>query len=397
MREKIALGVHTVVDWECGWDLNVLCGLIEEYQIDDSEIREIFPITTERELLLTSLALMKLGKGDELIPEYEEDVKTFAGRFPYRVTVGGTAGRAAISLSKLGIPTLLQMSTCNETILGLLPKEIRGIPAAGKNSEQIYPHVSISYPGNTRIKAAGVDFVTPRENRVLLSRDVESLNLPVDPAFSDYVHEDVKAFLQSCFCEILDFEVLKDRVAKTARMLAGFPTQTKIVYEDGGYIYKEYRRYVNDQLKAYVDVVSMNEDELQDYVGAIDVTDPRQVFAAVGHVYEMLGIPTLFVHSSRWAIAFGENAQGYRSTLRSGITMAATRFRYGDFFGEKEFRETASIGPGKESLAFCGEIEKMSPQLCCEPCKDMSFVKNPTVVGLGDFFAGGLLKDLAEL
>ena len=397
MKEKIALGVHTVIDWECDWDLEILFDLIEFYQINDNEIREIFPIATERELLLTSLALMKLGKGDELIPEYEEDVKTFARRFPYRVTVGGTAGRAAIALSKLGITTLLQMSTCNDTILRLLPAEIRGISAVGKKSEQIYPHVSISYPGNIRIKAAGVDFVTPRENRVLISRDIESLNLPIDPDFAKYVDNDVKAFLLSCFCEILDFEVLKDRVSKSAHMLANLPEQTKVVYEDGGYIYKEYRQYVNDQLKDYVDVVSMNEDELQDYVDTIDVMNPKQVYMAVRQVYEMLGIPTLLVHSSRWAITFGQNAQSYRSTLKSGITMAATRFQYGDYFGDKEFEEVASVKPSKENLEFCKEIEKMSPDLCCEPCKDMSYVKDPTVVGLGDFFAGGLLKDLAKL
>ena len=43
MKEKIALGVHTVIDWECDWNLKILCDLIEFYQINDNEIREIFP------------------------------------------------------------------------------------------------------------------------------------------------------------------------------------------------------------------------------------------------------------------------------------------------------------------------------------------------------------------
>ena len=43
------------------------------------------------------------------------------------------------------------------------------------------------------------------------------------------------------------------------------------------------------------------------------------------------------------------------------------------------------------------QIEKLSNQICCISSKELGFVKNPVVVGLGDTFAGGLVVELARL
>jgi ADP-dependent phosphofructokinase/glucokinase len=75
--------------------------------------------------------------------------------------------------------------------------------------------------------------------------------------------------------------------------------------------------------------------------------------------------------------------------------MAATRFQWGDDFGEKEYEETKTLESKSVNKAFCEEIKKLAgDKICCVPCKDLDFVKHPTVVGLGDFFVGGLLPGL---
>ena len=77
--------------------------------------------------------------------------------------------------------------------------------------------------------------------------------------------------------------------------------------------------------------------------------------------------------------------------------MAATRFWRGDDFGRKEYEETGHLAAKEEGQRFRQEIEKRAGEaVCCVPCKDLSFVENPTVVGLGDFFAGGLLPQLTK-
>ena len=53
--------------------------------------------------------------------------------------------------------------------------------------------------------------------------------------------------------------------------------------------------------------------------------------------------------------------------------------------------------PSREGEAFCERIKKLAGEcVCALPTKDLSEVKNPTVVGLGDCFAGGLALGLTD-
>lgn len=397
MKEKIALGIHAVVDWEGKWDADVLSRLVEEHDIKESEIELPENIDSERKLLIAVLYFMRNGAGAELFPASEELVESFAQKFEYRTTIGGTAARAALAMAKLGYSSLLQMSAYNSTMRRLLPDLVHGIPANPDCEEKIYPHVSVSYPKDFHLKTKSIDFVTPRENRVLYSHDIESFNLPVLEEFAEYA-SDAEVFLLSSFCEVLDEDIMKDRMRKCRRMLKRMRKNgTFVVYEDACYVKQNLRTYVNGQIHEYIDIFSMNEDEMMDYIGyRIDVMDPDAVLQAVKEIYEKLEVPVLFVHSSSWAVSYGKDAHAYRDTLESGIAMASTRFRYGDNYGIKEFNEVKKIPPTESNIRFSEAIAKMCPALCCVPCKDMSFVEHPTSVGLGDSFCGGLLINLME-
>lgn len=397
MKEKIALGIHAVVDWEGKWNADVLESLVEKYDIKETELVLPSIIDSERKLLCAVLYFMKHGAGAELFPVSDEIVESFAKKFGYKVTIGGTAARAAIALAHVGISSLLQMSTYNNTMKKLLPDIIRAIPANPGCEEKVYPHVSVSYPKGYHLKTKNFEFVTPRENRVLYSHDMESFYLPVLESFSeDASHAEV--FLLSSFCEVLEEEVLKDRMAKCRRMLEKMRQNgTFIVFEDACYVKQYLRKYVNEQLHEYIDILSMNEDEMMDYMDCkINIMNPEEVLDAIKKIYEELKVPVLLVHSSAWAIAYGKDAHRYESTLESGIVMASTRFWHGDDYGKKEFDEVKGIAPSDVNMKFSRKIMEKCPQLCCVPCKDMSFVKHPTSVGLGDSFCGGLLIDLVQ-
>ena len=399
MEKRIALGMHTCVDWECAWDTDIFCSLIRMYEVKREELKEKEVIASERDLLIAILYHMEHGSGVEVMPETEDIVITFAKRFPYKTTLGGTATRAAIVLTKLGYRPILHMSSDNSTIRSLLPEAICGIPSheSADGKEHIYPHASVTYPKGVRICVGDIDFVTPRENRILISRDVDSMNMYVSESFADHL-TDAGVFLLGCFNEILDDELLADRVGTYRKILERLPKDAIAILEDGCYIKKNSRFFVHDQLRPVLQAVSMNEDELQDYIGRrIDVLGPKVVLEAVQQVYESLRVPTMIVHSASWALAYGQRANDYRKALQGGICMAATRFWRGDDFGIPEYRETEALSCKPENAAFCEQIEAMSDRICCEPCKDMSFVEQPTVVGLGDSFAGGILPAVLEM
>ena len=56
------------------------------------------------------------------------------------------------------------------------------------------------------------------------------------------------------------------------------------------------------------------------------------------------------------------------------------------------------MGEREEGIMFCKRIREINGEkICCLPTKNLSSVTHPTVVGLGDFFAGGLVAKLSEI
>lgn len=395
MGEKIALGFHTCVDFELVWNPRTIESMIGEYHVLDHEIRTDLEIDSERALLLACLGFMKEGTGGELVPDDPQICLDFANRFQYSITIGGTATRAAIAISKIGYESAIEMCCFNRYFRELLPKEIHYFSSVGEGHEEVYPHVDLQYQAAEHIKANDIDFTTPRANRVLFSRDIDSLNMMISQNFSPMIQE-AEVFLLSCFSEVLDFDILKDRMVRTKNLLRTLPARAIVVMEDGCYIKKDFRYYVHQTLRDIVDVLSMNEDELQQYVGhKIDIQSPDEVLEAVESVYRQAGFPLLIIHSASWALAYGREAGSMRNALEGGITMASTRFRFGDHFGAKEYQEIKEAPDEEKGLRLCAAIEqKAGKSICCLPSKELGYVTHPTTVGLGDSFAGGLLPEL---
>jgi ADP-dependent phosphofructokinase/glucokinase len=103
------------------------------------------------------------------------------------------------------------------------------------------------------------------------------------------------------------------------------------------------------------------------------------------------------VHTRFWALAYGKDALKYRESLLGGITLATTRFRFGDNFTKADYTATGQLRPEKAGEKFSREIESPANGLvCCIPSFLVS-EKDVTTVGLGDTFAGGFLPALLNL
>ena len=395
MNEKIAMGFHTCVDYELVWNESIVEEQIRKHNIHNKDLEMNIDILSERDIWIASIAHLKEGIGCEVIPKTEKLSKEFAAHFEYKITLGGTATRAAIAISKLGYPSIIQTSCYNEHVRTLLPENIRAIPGI-KGKEIVYPHIVLQCAGGIRIKANDIDFITPRENRILISYDEDSLNLPVlEKEFGNEIKE-CEVFLLGSFTEIMDFDILKDRVEKTYNMLSYLPEDAIVVMEDGCYPKEEFRHYIHSKLSTRANILSMNEDELQSYIGyRINIMDVDKVMNGIKYIYNKTGIKNILIHSAAWVIAYGENAKKLKPALDSGIAMSATRFRKGDDFNKEDYAYTGSLSNKTEGEKFCKKLEQeYGEYICCVPCKDLSFVKYPTVVGLGDAFVGGLVLGL---
>jgi ADP-dependent phosphofructokinase/glucokinase len=96
-----------------------------------------------------------------------------------------------------------------------------------------------------------------------------------------------------------------------------------------------------------------------------------------------------------WALAYGENAENMTNALKGGVTMATTRFRYGDDFTPENYREVEELPPNPKGFAFSRAIKLLlGSKICCIPVAQVDQT-NATTVGLGDAFVGGFLPGLS--
>ena len=117
---------------------------------------------------------------------------------------------------------------------------------------------------------------------------------------------------------------------------------------------------VRETLIDVIDIYSLNEDELQGYLGRnIMLLDPVEVYGALQDLCQLLPVPTLVIHTKYWALAFGVHAARYAKSLKSGITMATTRFRLGDDFSSADYLETEGLPSEIEKIEFATTLSKL--------------------------------------
>ncbi|MSR94162.1 hypothetical protein FYJ34_07800 [Clostridiaceae bacterium 68-1-5] len=395
MKREIGLGFHTCVDYELVWDTEKIKEKIRSLDIRKKDVQRRTEASDEKQLWGGILYYLEHGVGGEIVPETEELCEKLGESFVYQVTLGGTATRAAIALGRLEVPSILQTSCNNHYVRDLMPGQVQ-ICSDMKEEQKIYPHVVLQCEAGVRIQEGEICFITPRENRILISRDATSLKMDIRPDGFGKELKHVKIFLLGSFSQILEEDFLEEALERTNQLLKKLPEDAVVIMEDGCYVKKKFRQRVHQALAHRIDVLSMNEDELAEFVGEkVDVLNRQQVAEAVETAYKEVQVKTMVVHSSAWALAVGTQAKNLQEALECGVALAGTRFRKGDGITKAEFEKTRQMQEKVESQKFLEEIKGLIEEdIEGVACKELSCVETPTVVGLGDAFAGGLLYGL---
>lgn len=396
MENRIVTAFQNTVDFELAWSEEILEDLICRHNIHRSEITSNHPIHSERDLIIVLLGHMILGDGCECLADSSEITRSFASHFPYSVTLGGTGIRASMAIEKTGYRSTTHACSLNYHFRSLIPKNIHWVASVPDEGEDFHPHVIVQYPANIRIHSGDIDFTTQRPNRVIFAYDPPSENLKISDSFIREVSH-ANVFLIASYNIIKDETILKDRLHQTLRIIRALPCEHVVIMEDGCFESPKMRQIVTQTLSPCIDIFSMNEDELQDRFGQrIDILNPKEVADALQTIYRQVGTPTLICHSAYWALAYGRQTPAIKNALESGICMASTRFRLGNDYNESDFEQTKRLPDSQSGLSFCNALSLyFSPDiLTCLPSKDMSFVKQPYTIGLGDAFAGGMLPQL---
>lgn len=393
MEHYIAMGFQNTVDFELKWDCSTVNSLIALHNIKNEDITGNISIQSERELITVLLSFMKSGTGGERFASSSDITRTFASHFAYEITLGGTPVRAAEAIGKLGYRCCLHACSNNRHFTRLAPPTATWITSVPDEGSDFHPHVILQFPEGAHIKANDIDFIIPRSNRAIFDHDPPSKNLVISEDFQTMV-QDAKVFLAAGYNVIEDQVLLMKRLNSTIRIIRKLPEDCTVIYEDGDHEDLSIGRLTFQTLAPYLDVMSLNEDELQSYIGhSIDITNPAEVADAVRDMYRQANVPLLVCHSAYWALAYGKNPGRLKDALECAILIAATRFRIGNNFTSEDYEKTKEIPLRLSGIEFSKEITHRlgEDNILCLPGLDMDNVAQPVTIGLGDAFIGGLL------
>ncbi|MBV7327987.1 ADP-dependent glucokinase/phosphofructokinase [Chloroflexi bacterium TSY] len=144
---------------------------------------------------------------------------------------------------------------------------------------------------------------------------------------------DARVFLISGFNAMQSEELLTNRLESLLRIMQNLPKDVLVYYEDAGFYDASFSKLIHSTLANKITVFSLNEDELQAHLGRkLDVLNVFQIKDALVDLQKQIPAPIIVVHSMYWALAYGEKAMCVAKALKGGVTMATTRFCYGDDF-----------------------------------------------------------------
>ena len=389
----LVLGLGGTVDYEIDWDSEVLEALIEEYGILDRELDATVPVDSERALVVTLLAFVKLGAGGERFVASSGIVERFASRFDKRITLGGTCVRAAMAMQVLGLSSTVHLVSIDDHVRGLLPSGIDYLCSADHDTTD--PHLIVQYPQGATVRAGDIELVSSGPNRIIYANDPPNRELVLaDELGGTLSMADV--FMVSGFNVIQDAQTLAKRLEQLGEHMRQLPAGATVIYEDAGYHVPLLNLQVRDALVGSVDVHSMNEDELQGYLGRrLDLLDADEMSAALREIHTEIPAPVLVIHTRYWALALGDRARAFEAALRGGIIMAGTRYRHGDVWSRSDHDTVAAMEPHSGGADFSRRLHAlMGAGVVCVPALDIP-ARVPTTIGLGDTFVGGFVAALA--
>src|SRR5256714_11137788 len=209
MASRVVLGLGGGVDFEVEVSAPTLEHLVDQFHVRDAELTSPATVTDERDLLISILTYVKKGGGGEHFVASADALHAFAARFPKRITLGGTSVRAAIAMSRLGVPSTLHLVGVNDHIRRLLPAACDYISSS--EPDMLGPHLIVQYEQGLRVQAGDIDIHAPFPNRLIYVNDPANESMLLSDDLGALLR-DARVFLISGFNALRDGGVLDRRL-----------------------------------------------------------------------------------------------------------------------------------------------------------------------------------------
>ncbi|NYJ25477.1 ADP-dependent phosphofructokinase/glucokinase [Leifsonia shinshuensis] len=374
------------------WDGELLTALAAAYGLGVANCDPELPIVDERSLVAVILGHARARRGGERFVAVPDVIGTFSARHERVVTIGGTCVRAGLIMRELGVRSTTVLVAIDETFLSLYPADCDYL--LSDREARLTPHLIVQLPAAGRVPVADGEIVIDRPNRLIFVNDPPQTLMELSPDLGQAL-EAAEVLLISGFNAMTEAGLLRARLDSLERAARSLPAGALIFYEDAGYHSDEIRAVALAGLTPLIDVHSMNEDELQVHLARdVDLLDPEDVLRAVADLHLLFPGPTLVIHTRHWALASGPLAPRLETALAGGIRAASARYLHGDGVTADDVARLESEAVPQAHRTVAEAIAASDPaSIRCVPAYILH-AENPTTIGLGDCFVGGLLAGL---
>ncbi len=393
--KPVFLGFTSNIDYEISLSSQEIIQMIKDYNIKQSDLVDYKKICNIKDLISFTLYCIQNNIGTERYIFNASTLSSFAELFEYSVTLGGTAARAAVAMSKIGYSKqlYLHLTACNGIIRKLLHPDLSYI--SSKKDTVIYPHVIIQYSSDIEVNINNIHISPLYSNRLIYTNDIDNSIVEINKKYMASIYMS-KVTLFSGFNAMTDINLFEKRIYYIKKIFSNMVLKPFIFYESANFYINDLSTILQNEIGDIIDIYSLNEDEFSLYFNSsIDLLIPELVF----HYLKMFknnifNAKYLLLHTKYWALIYGRNSNRFVNCLYSAIILASTRGLYGNNYDMNSFYDVQKMNRDIKAIEFSKKIEIISnKEVTCVPSIDI-LNKNLTTVGLGDAFVGGFLTGL---
>lgn len=405
-----ALGYTSNLDFICDFQVERLNQLVAEY-MPGTELSKLQPanrIHTIEDLLGTIVYYCLNGIGGEADVE---NIKLVEESFRFNYGMGGTGVQAAMALAALRCPSVVHLTDDSKEVCDILRSPyIYTISKSGRlvHTEEINQtqeqeiHFIIQFKKGDVICLGEQKKEIPVSNRLILTKITVNEYVPFSKPYFQWIEShamQVSSNVLSSFNALLDPVVLKARLDYVKEHIKKYRNNNSdgiVFFEDAHYHDYTVRKLCLETIYAWVDIVSLNEEELKytlDMYGfEVDIENIISCVEGAKYIRERFGIGRgVIVHTKDYSMYVGEKLdKDIESGLMLGNLLATAKANCGWYGTKEQIKQVLELElspKGSENHRIVSESE-YADEVILVPSK---YIDRPKyTIGLGDSFVGGV-------
>lgn len=410
-KAGMAMGCTSNLDLLCEFDAERLNRLLEQHLQGEklADMKTVPLIQNIQDLLRTIVYYCVRGIGGEADVSDVELVKTC---FDCREGMGGTAVQAALALAGLHCDSVVHLTDDSREVCRLLEspfvytisEEEQAVHTDQiKQTQEQEVHCIVQFQKGSVIRLGEEKVEIPCSNRLILTKITVNASVPLSKKYLKWVEEHatyIKSNVISSLNAILDRDVLKQRLKELEQHIQRYRENNPegiVFFEDAHYHDDEVRKLCLETLYSFVDIVSLNEEELkytleEMYDFRVEIENIKSCVEGARFIRKKLGLQKgVIIHTKDYSMYVGEEL---KADIEKGLmygNMLATAKAYHGWYGTKETVEEILKFPlSPKGLEHYRTIEegKYAEKVVLVPSKYMD--KPRYTIGLGDSFVGGV-------